>query len=616
MPLQNSPSARHARFHLFFLAFVWLLLYGSYTLFNPPLLDDADSVHSEVAREMIVRHDWVTLYANGIRYLEKAPLMYWSMAASFKIFGVHDWAARLPLALTMLGLLLAVYSFGRRAYASSWAGFYAALILATSFGCFIFTRIIIPDAGVCLWITLSLFCFWLTEQQERPSRLFCWGFALCSALNVLTKGLIGIVFPIGIILIYLLLTRQLGRIRQLHLFSSALVFLLIAAPWHILAGLANPTEGHPVGLLPTQGNVRGWFWFYFVNEHILRYLNLRVPRDYDTVPLLLFWGLLFIWLMPWSAFAFKALGTVPWRNTFRRLPLSSPQKTQLFFALWATVVMLFFSFSTRQEYYVLPALPALALLIGGWLVQEPLSEAATRAGRRIATVVLVCGLLGAVTAAGFALLTHTPAPNTDLSSLLTDHPSDYALSFGHFLDLDMQAMGVFRIPLIITALALFVGTLGNWLYRRNGKPNAGNFFLCGMMIAFLVAAHMALVTFSPVLSSRILADAIAPEVQPQDLVVINGEYESGSTLGFYLQRQVHILNGRSSNLWYGSFFTDAPAIFETNASIAKTWAGPQRIFLWTEPDNIPALPGNIYVLAKSGGKEIISNEPNHMGATF
>jgi 4-amino-4-deoxy-L-arabinose transferase-like glycosyltransferase len=102
--------------HLLTLIATWLLLYGSFTLFTPPLMDDADSVHAEVAREMVQRHDWVTLYANGIRYLEKAPVLYWSMAASFKLFGPHDWAARLPLALGMLALLLAVYHFGWRAF--------------------------------------------------------------------------------------------------------------------------------------------------------------------------------------------------------------------------------------------------------------------------------------------------------------------------------------------------------------------------------------------------------------------------------------------------------------------------------------------------------------------
>src|SRR5277367_3955174 len=96
------------------LAGLWLLLYGSFTLFSPPLLDDADSVHAEVAREMVERHDWITLYANGIRYLEKAPLMYWSMAASFTVFGPQDWAARLPLAIYSLALFITVYLGGPR----------------------------------------------------------------------------------------------------------------------------------------------------------------------------------------------------------------------------------------------------------------------------------------------------------------------------------------------------------------------------------------------------------------------------------------------------------------------------------------------------------------------
>jgi len=130
------------------LAGLWLLLYASFALFSPPLLDDADSVHAEVAREMVARHDWITLYANGIRYLEKAPLMYWSMAASFTLFGPQDWAARLPLASATLALFLVVYATGRRLFASDTAGFYAALILLTSFGIFIYTRIIIPDVVV------------------------------------------------------------------------------------------------------------------------------------------------------------------------------------------------------------------------------------------------------------------------------------------------------------------------------------------------------------------------------------------------------------------------------------------------------------------------------------
>ena len=257
----------------------WLAIYFT-SIFTPPLLDDADSVHAEAAREMVLRHDWVTLHANGIRYLEKAPLMYWGVALSYKMFGVSDWSTRLPLMLGLLAMLLATYGLGTFSFGSI-GGLYAALALATSIGPFLFTRFLIPEVLVALWLTLGFLCFLKSLEEERPSRWVCWGFAVTCALNVLTKGLIGLIFPLGVVGLYLLLTGNLRHLLKLRLISSTLVFLTVAVPWHVLAALRTPS----------QGEVRGFLWFYFVNEHFLRYLNKRVPRDYDTVPLLLFWGL-------------------------------------------------------------------------------------------------------------------------------------------------------------------------------------------------------------------------------------------------------------------------------------------------------------------------------------
>jgi 4-amino-4-deoxy-L-arabinose transferase-like glycosyltransferase len=661
MQITLSPIQSEIKRNRLILLALWFLFYASLTLISPPLLDDADSVHAEVAREMLLRHDWVTLYANGIRYLEKAPLLYWSMAASFKLFGVRTATARLPLAFTVLALALVVEAFARRAFGSpvpsrsspeqpesgARVGLYAALILLSSFGIFIFTRITIPDAMVCLWLTLALYCYWLTENDtaQRPDAnpLLCWAFAAACALNVLTKGLIGIVFPILIVLSHLALTHRnlrsvATRIGQLHPISSTIVFLLIAAPWHILIALANPTQGYPGNLTfthghwsvpqPTDGNVHGWLWFYFVNEQLLRYLNLRVPRDYDTVPLYLFWGLLLIWLMPWSAYLLRAISTIPWRKSIRPLvsirTLTTTESTRLLLGLWAAIPLLFFSLSTRQEYYVLPSLPPLILLIAAWLNDEAdeaesftVPNPLTRAGQRISVVLLVLGSIAALIAGFFVLHAQPPGPNTDLAALLKQNPSDYALSFGHFLDLNAQAMGAFRDPLLLTAIALFGGTLANWLLRRNYKPHVANLCLAAATFAFLLAAHISLQIFSPVLTSRQLANAIAPELKPTDLIVIHGEYESASTLGFYLHRPdansepIHILNGRSSNLWYGSFFPDAPPIFEDTLSLNLKWTEPRRIFLWQDlNDPVPALPGRTYFIAQSGGKEILSNQPN------
>ncbi len=775
-----SPPTRHR----LLLILLWITFYASFTLFLPPLLDDADSVHAEVAREMLERHDWITLYANGIRYLEKAPILYWSMAASFKLFGVSTAAARFPIALTVLALALFLEAFARRAFASERAGLYAGLITLSSFGIFIFTRITIPDADVCLWLTLALLAFWSTEQDRltepeappepgiphesgippksgappsaqrftapkvgrtttepdiphaphesgappsaqrftatkvgrttpepeaplAPAILF----ATTCAINVLTKGLIGIVFPLAIVTLYLLITRGPSgtwrRLRQLHPLAGVLTFLLLAAPWHILIGLANPTQGHPAPITytnhhwlvpgPTDGNVHGWFWFYFINEHLLRYLNLRVPRDYDTVPLALFLGLILVWIMPWSAFLYPALRRVPLLTSLKRIPWRTPahvtrhsmadatrhrdpgtsqshpnpnepgapsspavssrakvgsrarhdltplQKTNLLLGLWAVLPLLFFSLSTRQEYYVLPALPALILLIAAWLADASLWNntaevsppstpttavlftlgetqltrvaAAGATATKLAPFLFAAGTAISAAILFFLLHTRTPAANTGLATLLQQNPGDYALSFGHFLDLNAQALGLFRLPLALTAIALFFGTLAHWQLRRHARPHAANLALAAATFLFLLAAHLGLQTFSPVLSSKTLADAIAPQLHPEDLLILHGEYESGSTLGFYLRRNdLHILEGRSSNLWYGSFFPDAPRIFETRESIAQKWHTPRRIFLWQDPSDLdrPTLPLTpIYLIATSGGKQILSNQPNH-----
>jgi 4-amino-4-deoxy-L-arabinose transferase-like glycosyltransferase len=632
---------------------LWFAFYASFTLFTPPLLDDADSVHVEVAREMLLRHDPVTLYANGVRYLEKAPLLYWSMAASMRtaqLFGAMRpetlaAAARLPLALAMLALALLLEAFARSMFHTERAGLYVALSALSSFGFFLFTRITIPDIGVCLFITLAMYALYRTEEQATPQRPLCYLFAAACALNVLTKGLIGVVFPAAIALLYLLTTRglrgTLARLRELHPLTATLIFLAIAAPWHILAGLANPGHGHPAPFvfahghwqvpLPTDGNVRGWFWFYFMNEHLLRYLNLRVPHDYDTAPLWLFWGLCLIWMMPWSAFLPSALAwacplfgrtdrTRTVRTQLRTHTLPPARRGLLLLLVWSAFVLLFFSLSTRQEYYVLPALPALALLLGGWLAQtsDTSHTVSSRPERRAVDgplyFLLSLGTLFAFASLFLLFRYHEPA-HTDLATLLTQNPSDYALSLGHFLDLTGPAIALFRVPLAIAALSLCLGPLFALLFYKRDHHQAANLALATGAFGFLLAAHLGLQTFAPVLTSAQLAEAIRPQLHADDLLCIHGEYESGSTLGFYLKRNdIHILEGRSSNLWYGSFFPDSPRIFETTASLAAKWPGQQRIFLWqslTDPPNqLPTLPGPVYILVKSGGKEIVSNQPN------
>ncbi|MEY2411655.1 MAG: hypothetical protein QOD84_261 [Acidobacteriaceae bacterium] len=598
------PPFKHSGFKVASISFIFLLWIAIYfsSIFTPPLLDDVDTIHAEAAREMVLRHDWMTMYTDGVRYLEKAPMMYWAVAASYSVFGISDWSTRLPLMLGVLALLFATYAVGRRAFGET-GGFYSAMVLGTCVGPYMFTRFQIPDVIVGLWLTLSAYFFLRSFDEDPPLRFTCWGFAASCALNMLTKSLIGLVFPLATVGLYLLITRNLGHLRKLRLFSSTLIFLLIAAPWHILAAMRNPA----------QGAVRGFLWFYFVNEQFLRYVNKRVPPGYDTVPLLIFWALLLVWLVPWSVFLPQALREVP--KPWKRSELTRSQRASLYFALWAMVILVFFSFSTRQEYYTIPALPALALLVGGFLTEESTSAADSSARRsaKISSAVLFV-IVAAGSTLGLVLLlsSRTPAPGTDLSDLLAKNPTEYDLSLGHFLDLTPQALGAFRIPLLGAVVSLLVGSGLNWFLRLRGRPRHGNLALAAMMIGLLACVHSAFVTFSPILSSRQLAMAIEQHYRPGDVIVIAGQYHEASTLNFYTGIPVRVLHAPGGNLWYGSRFPDAPHIFETPQSFEALWHGPATVFLWTDKDNPQELSGSDrYVLARSGGKSILTNrKPN------
>jgi 4-amino-4-deoxy-L-arabinose transferase-like glycosyltransferase len=602
-PLASGHSFLNWRLSVAILAGLWAIIYVA-GLSWPALLDDVDTVHAEAAREMLLRHDWVTLYTNGFRYLEKAPLMYWTLATSYKIFGVSNWSTRLPLVLGVLAVTLATYRLGRYVYGES-GGLNAGVALVTSLGLYVFTRFLIPEVLVTLWLTLGYYLFLRSLEEEPPGLLVCWGFAAVSALNVLTKGLIGLVFPISAIGLFLLLTGNWRKLRNFHLVSSSLVFLVIAAPWHVMAAIRNPA----------QGESRGFLWFYFINEHVMRFVGKRVPPGYETVPLFLFWALLLAWLLPWSVYLPQALRDVPVRlRQFRgKVRLNRRHSANLLFLLWALVIVGFFSFSTRQEYYTIPALPAMALLVGGWLAGESepnASEARRRSGKISSAVLFAVGAIGCIAGMYLLAVSKAPAAGADLADLLRKNPQDYDFSLGHMLDLTPRALGAFRGPLLGVSLGLLFGTGLNWFLRRRGRPGAGNAVLAAMMVVVLVCVHYSFATFSPILSSYDLAEAIRARYRPGDVIVIDGEYSDASTLNFYTGVPVHVLGVPRGNLWYGAKFPDAPRIFESQQSLEAMWSGPQRVFVWSDrehPKELSAL--RTFLLARRGGKFVFTNQP-------
>jgi 4-amino-4-deoxy-L-arabinose transferase-like glycosyltransferase len=585
----------------------WLLVYIP-GLFHPSLLDDADSVHAEAAREILLNHDWVTLYVDGVRYLAKAPLMYWLVAISYKLFGISEWQTRLPLALGVLVMAWCVYIFGRRFFGKE-AGFYAALITVTSPGFYVFTRFLIPEVMVAIFLTLGLYFFLLACEQPEPSLWLCWGIAVTIALNILTKSLIGLIFPVGIMLVYLFLTGDLKKIWKFHPLSSTLVFLIVAVPWHALAAIRNPAQ-------PT-GPERGFLWSYFVNEQFMRFFNKRIPHDYGKVPLLIFYALLLLWVLPWCVFFFPALKEIPanfrtWRNR-----LDPRSRANLLLSIWIVVIVGFFSFSSRQEYYSLPAVPALALLTAGWLQHENNSTADSRerrAGRIASGVLLALGCLVFVACMSIFARTHPFPAGTDIGDVLTAHPGQYKLSLGHMQDLTIEALGMFRTQLWEFGAAMLLGTGLNWFFRRRGSPLKANLTLAAMMVAILLCVYQGFVIFSPEISSKSVALAIRKEFRPGQTIAIYRNYESGASVTFYTGERPHIIDGQRADLWFGSLFPDVPPVFEDQESFVRLWNGPDRVYLFTEDPFVDEAlrgidPKTAHIFARGGGKVVFTNQP-------
>jgi len=713
------PTRRWSPRSLAIIVLAWAILQIG-GLFTPGLLDDVDSVYIQIAREMLQRHDFITPTIDGIRFFDKPPLMYWMAAGSMHLFGIHDWAARLPLAIGVLALLLAVYALGLRLFSNlpggpfmprslrnEWgtttvdsptdrAPLYAALAMATSIGPYLYTRFYIPDILIALWMTLSIHLFLIALDRattpgapssnlggpssrpplgakvgdakvESSPLLPMLGFAAVLALSLLTKGLIGIIFPILFALLYLAITHQLKLLLKLHLPAATLVFAIIAAPWHILAALRNPAIPMPAGVgLPAKA---GWAWFYLYNEHIARFLGKRIPHDYGQVPIPLFWLLLVLWLVPWAAFlpaalrnAWRDIRTKPSTNTrfdsdadfapadlppqpgapgpshlgtwasteLRAHQITRTREAALTLLLWPAIILGFFTLSSRQEYYHLPALPALALLVGALLASAdyipggPLmaqslrhewgthTDRAPQQALRASLYFLVpLGTFLFLLCGYFALTAHTPPPGLDLNTALSSNPALYNLSLGHIFDLTGAAMGFFRGPLLTVSLCMLLLGPGSHLLRRRNHTFAANLLIAACMTGVLLAAHEGLARFYPILGSKDLALTINTARKPGDLILIDGELTSGSTLIFYTGQQVLLVNGHVNGPWFGSFWPDSPHIFANDADLHALWQGPHRVFLLTynpttrTADLTPF--GPVYDLAHSGGKTILSN---------
>jgi 4-amino-4-deoxy-L-arabinose transferase-like glycosyltransferase len=488
-----------------------------------PLSVPDEGRYVEIPREMVVTGDYLTPRLNGVKYFEKPPLFYWFEAGAIKLFGLSEWSVRLGPSLFALFGCLAVYYAGARMFGRL-TGVLSACVLATSILYYALSRLITPDMPVSVLLTASLLSFLLGTREPAGTtrRLFFWGFYAFAALATLTKGLIGLVFPGMIIFMWMLIMNEWRILRSLYLPSGLALFLLIAAPWHILINRANPE----------------FFDFYFIREHFQRYLT-KIHHHYK--PFWFFIPVLVLGFFPWSAFLVQAVRqNLPpsWKDRHQH-------KDAIFLMLWAGIVFLFFSASSSKLIpYILPVLPPLAIVIGRYL-----ADAWVRTGQwGFRSGVILFSLLCAVFAIGMIMLPR------------------------YWPEAGTRELSIIRYALVLVFLA------GGSIIIASGRRPSGRSALISITVTvalFYVAAG----AIAPKLDTHSLkpfAKVLKPLLRPGDEIMHYRNYYQD--LPVYLERRMTLVEWKGE-LEFGMTIEDVSGWMIAEAELWTRWQGHSRIFL-------------------------------------
>ncbi|MCK9418390.1 MAG: glycosyltransferase family 39 protein [Nitrospirae bacterium] len=536
---------------------VLICLLFTFMLGNRPLSVPDEGRYVEIPREMVASGNYLTPRLNSVKYFEKPVFFYWLEAFSIKLFGLNEFTLRLWPALFALFGCLAVAVAGARLFGRR-TGLLSAAVLATSLLYYGLSRAIILDMPVSILLTLGLLSF-LMGIHEAPGlkrRLYLWGFYAFAALAVLTKGLIGIIIPGMVTGAWILLLGEWRMLKTLYIPSGLALFLLIAAPWHIMVGMANPE----------------FYQFYFIHEHFQRFLT-KVHGRYQ--PFWYFMPIVLLGLFPWSAFLVQAIKhSVPstWRERHEH-------RDALFLMLWAGLVFLFFSASgSKLAPYILPVFPPLALLIGRYLAAawDSRNFPGLRAGYAI---VLIASLL--LAAAFLGLPYYWPIPA------------------------EAQMLGVYRYTIAFT---LAIGGAAAWvLMRYRGLGWA--FIALAMTSALFLTQVNAAAPRVDTKSVKQLAVELKARLKSGNEVASYREYYQD--LPVYLEQRITVVDW-GGELNFGNSVEDTKAWMTDGDTFWKRWQGPATMYLLTPIEDYEALKQSspdlpLFPIARNNRNIVLSN---------
>jgi 4-amino-4-deoxy-L-arabinose transferase-like glycosyltransferase len=493
------------------LALLWLATLSARPLFNPD-----EGRYAEIPREMQSGGDWVVPHLNGLAYIEKPPLQYWATALSFRLLGPSEFAARLYSALTALGTILLALLAARRLWGLE-AGWRAAAVLSSMLIFVVLGQLLTLDMSLTFYMTLSLTAFLAAQQAAQPRSwmLLAWA---ATGLGVLTKGLVAAAIPGAVLILYSLYSRDVAPWRRLHAQWGLPLLLAITVPWHWLATRRLPD----------------FLEFFFVREHLARYLTPIADRH---EPWWFFGGVFLAGSVPWTLPALRALGA-----GWRRHASPAAFNPSLFLWIWVVFIGVFFSLSdSKLMPYILPLMPALALLIAALPVQ-----ALKRDFLFTAILTLIAGL-----ALGLASLNWA-------SVIASSDRSAYFLPLA-------KPLG--QIALLLAVSGAFV-----LVHGARDATRAGVFLGAGWCLAWLLLIRAA-ASVAPVYSGVALAAAL-PAADRGAPVYSVRTYDQSLT--FYLRRTVTLV-GYRGELDYGLRKEPGAEIADV-AEFVRRWSSPTQAF--------------------------------------
>ncbi|MCX8110360.1 MAG: glycosyltransferase family 39 protein [Syntrophorhabdaceae bacterium] len=506
------------RYLLIIVLMSWMFFFsglGAYSLKEPD-----EGRYAEIPREMVETGDYLVPHLNYVRYFEKPPLFYWTVAASYKISGINEWSFRIPNALSAFICVILTYIFSRRWFNSKIA-FFSSMILASSFGFFSMARIVTLDMFFTLWLSCSLFLFYEYYKDKKP--FFIYLFYICLALATLTKGIVVIILMLITIFIFLITEKRLDFIKEMKPLKGIIVYLVVALPWFITISMKE----------------KEFFYFFFIDQHFLRFFTSKHKR---TGSILYFFPVLFGGLFPWSFFLPRAVVNL-WKRKEIRL-----------FLIWSIVVFAFFSISSSKlPPYILPIFPAMALVLGVLFGEKDTSKINTK--WEILPFVLI-----------FVAIISIPfLYNTEIFLKWVEAISDEA-------PLIISELKVFFIILAATS---FFALLFLLMSARSIIYRVMFFLLVIFSFVFICNIIIHRHIIDRLNTTKDIALALNERKSDNDLIVNYGSYDQ--TLTFYIKKRIIIVNYRGE-LDMGAKYEDAKGYFIDEDEFLRIARSNKRAF--------------------------------------